>query len=58
MDKESIMKEIDTFVINGKISCKKALELAEKNNISPKALGDLLNDAKIKVSSCQLGCFP
>lgn len=58
MDKESIMKEIDPFIKNGKISCKKALELAEKNNISPKTLGDLLNEAKVKVASCQLGCFP
>jgi hypothetical protein len=58
MDKENIMKEIHPFVKDGKISCKKALDLAEKNNISPKALGNLLNDTKIKVASCQLGCFP
>jgi hypothetical protein len=31
--------------------------LAEDLKISRKELGDLLNDLKIKIINCQLGCF-
>jgi hypothetical protein len=57
MDKEGIMKKIGLTAKEGKISCKKALEFADETGISPKALGDLLNEMEIKVRGCQLGCF-
>jgi hypothetical protein len=58
MDKEHIMKKLHLYIKEGKIPCKKALELAQQESISPKAVGDLLNEMNIKVASCQLGCFP
>ncbi len=58
MNAEEISKKIAPRVKDGKISCKKALEFAEKEKISTSALGEALNELKIKVVSCQLGCFP
>ena len=51
------MKKIGLTAKKGKISCREALEFAEETGISPKALGDLLNEMEIKVTGCQLGCF-
>ena len=42
----------------GKIACKQALRIAEEEGIPPKDLGSLLNELKVKVANCQLGCFP
>ena len=44
--------------MDGKISCKQALKLAEEEGISSGDLGKLLNEIKVKVAGCQLGCFP
>ena len=58
MDKEKITEKARALSKNGKISCKQALTLAEEEGISSRDLGNLLNEIKIKVASCQLGCFP
>ncbi|MGD0233729.1 MAG: hypothetical protein ABSC55_04235 [Syntrophorhabdales bacterium] len=58
MDKEKVTQKIKSLCKNGKISCKQALKLAEEERISSRDLGNLLNEIKIKVASCQLGCFP
>jgi hypothetical protein len=58
VEKEQVMEKIRWAANDGKISCRKALGPASEVDISPKALGGLLNEMKIKVDSCQLGCFP
>lgn len=58
MDKEAVMEKIRTHVKDGRIACKQALKIAEEEQIASKAVGELLNEMKIKVTSCQLGCFP
>ena len=58
MDKEKLAEKVKVLSKNGKISCKQALKLAEEEGISSKDLGELLNEIKVKVASCQLGCFP
>ena len=58
MDKEAITKRVKSKTRDGKISCKQALKIAEEEGISSKKLGALLNELKIKVANCQLGCFP
>jgi len=40
-----------------RIACKTALLIAEKAGVSPRKVGELLNEMKIKIHSCQLGCF-
>jgi len=42
---------------DGKISCRDALEISRELGISPAQVGKELNRLKIKIKSCQLGCF-
>ena len=58
MDREKLAEKVKALSKNGKISCKQALKLAEEEGISSRDLGNLLNEIKVKVASCQLGCFP
>jgi len=58
MDKEVLVEKIKGQAKNGRISCRQALKLASELEVSPKEIGDLLNELKIKIAGCQLGCFP
>jgi len=58
MDKEKITQKVKSVSKDGKISCKQALKLAEEEGLSSRDLGKLLNELKVKVAACQLGCFP
>ena len=58
MDKVALSKKVKALSKDGKISCKQALKLAEEEGISSRELGNLLNELKVKVMGCQLGCFP
>lgn len=57
MDKAKIIKKIKARARNGRIPCKKVLQIAAEENITPKAIGKILNDNSIKIVTCQLGCF-
>jgi hypothetical protein len=41
----------------GRIPCAAAFRLAQELSLSRKDLGELLNELKIKITQCQLGCF-
>ena len=58
MDMEHLKKRLISLSKDGKISCKQALRTAGEEDVSPKVLGELLNELKIKIATCQLGCFP
>jgi hypothetical protein len=58
MDKEKIVQRINSATKDNKISCTQALKIAGEEKISPKVLGEMLNEMKIKIAACQLGCFP
>ncbi len=58
MDKQAVIEKVKARAKNGKIACKQALEISAEEGISPKELGDLLNELEIKIAGCQLGCFP
>jgi len=55
---EALDNEIRKSLVNGKIPCAVAFRIARDLKISPKQVGDACNRLKIKISSCQLGCFP
>jgi hypothetical protein len=57
MTSEEIKNKIRTKALEGKIACAAAFRLAEELGISRQELGSLLNDMKIKITQCQLGCF-
>jgi hypothetical protein len=41
----------------GKLSCTMCFKIAEDFGISKREMGKVLNEIKIKISQCQLGCF-
>ena len=57
MNNEDVKTKIRAAAPEGKIACAAAFRLAEELGISRKELGNLLNELKIKIIHCQLGCF-
>jgi hypothetical protein len=51
--KELIMKSQK----DQRISCKTACDIADKSGASRRKIGELLDELKVKIHSCQLGCF-
>jgi hypothetical protein len=41
----------------GKLPCAMCFKIAEDFKISKREMGKVLNEMKIKISQCQLGCF-
>ena len=57
MTDEEIIAKLKEAAREGKIACAVAQKIAVENKIPMKKVGDLLNQMKIKISQCQLGCF-
>ncbi len=56
--KKMLLEEIEASMVNGNLPCTVALEVARKLKVAPKEVGDTATKQKIKISGCQLGCFP
>ena len=56
-DEEDLREAIRREAATGRISCKVLLELAEWQDVTPRKLGRLCGQMKIKITNCQLGCF-
>ncbi len=57
MNREELKVKIAAAAPDGRIACPAAMRLAEELSISRKEMGELLNELKIKIKNCQLGCF-
>jgi hypothetical protein len=57
MSPEDVKAKIQAAAPEGKIACAEAFRLAEALGLSRQDLGELLDDLKIKITQCQLGCF-
>jgi hypothetical protein len=57
MSEQDVTSKIRAAAPEGKIPCATAFHLAEELGISRKELGNLLNELRIKIIQCQLGCF-
>ncbi len=57
MSQEDVKAKIKAAAPESKIACAAAFRLAEELGLSRKDLGELLNELKIKIAHCQLGCF-
>ena len=44
--------------VDGKITCEKALAIANEIGEDTRKVAGLLNEMGIKIIHCQLGCFP
>jgi hypothetical protein len=58
MDNKALEDEIKASLVNGKLPCAVAFRIAKKLKVAPKDVGNAANELKIKIASCQLGCFP
>ena len=57
MDRKTIEDKIKEKAKGNKIPCPVCFKIAEDFGISKKEIGEILNEMKIKISQCQLGCF-
>ncbi len=58
MEKEKLIEKVKAASKDGGISCAQALAVALEAKVSTHEVGDILDELKIKINSCQLGCFP
>jgi len=54
----ALEEEMRASLVSGKLPCAVVFRIARKLKVSPKQVGDAANRLNIKISSCQLGCFP
>jgi len=57
MNREEIEKRILEKAKDGKLPCALCFKMAEDFGISKREMGKILNEMKIKIVQCQLGCF-
>ena len=57
MDRKKIEELIKEKAKDGKLPCAMCFKIAEDFGISKKEMGKILNEMKVKISQCQLGCF-
>ena len=57
MEKTELIEELRKIAPQGRITCSEAHQLAEKFNINLSEIGKACDEAKIKISVCELGCF-
>ena len=58
MDNKALEEELKASLVKGKLPCAVAFKIAKKFKVAPKEVGEAANELKIKIASCQLGCFP
>ena len=57
MDYKKIQDVIKKKAKDGRLPCAMCFKIAEDFGISNKEMGKILNEMKVKISQCQLGCF-
>ncbi len=57
MDRKKLEETIKAKSKDGKIPCLVCFRIAEDFGISKKEMGKILNEMKVKIGQCQLGCF-
>jgi hypothetical protein len=57
MDRKKLEETIKEEAKEGKLPCAVCFKIADDYGIPKKELTKVLNEMKIKISQCQLGCF-
>lgn len=52
-----LLRELGKWTDEGRIPCSEALRLAEEQGVSPLVVAALINRLRLKITTCQLGCF-
>ena len=54
---DRIIEEVRKRAIKGKLPCVTARMIAEELGVPYKAVGEAADKLKVKITTCQLGCF-
>jgi len=57
MDTGELKRKLQEVADEGGISCTSARKLADECGVSVREIGKLCDELKIKINSCELGCF-
>ena len=57
MDRKKLEETILKKAKEGKLPCAMCFKIAEDFKISKREMGKILNEMKVRISQCQLGCF-
>ena len=57
MDRKNLKETILKKAKDGKLPCAMCFKIAEDFKISKREMGKILNEMKVRISQCQLGCF-
>ncbi len=57
MEQQELIEILKNNLSEGKLPCAAAFQISKKFNVNLKRIGKTANEAKIKISNCQLGCF-
>jgi hypothetical protein len=55
---QMLENELKASLVDGRLPCAVAFEISNKLKVSRKKVGDMANSLNMKISNCQLGCFP
>lgn len=55
---EALAEAITAALVDGQLYCTAAFEVARKVKATPKQVGDATTKLQVRISKCQLGCFP
>ena len=51
-------EKMKSSLVNGRLPCPVAFQISKELDVSLKEIGETANKLDIKISGCQLGCFP
>ena len=55
---QMLADELKASLVNDRLPCAVAFEISRKLKVSTKEIGAMANKLDMKISGCQLGCFP
>lgn len=53
----AVLEAVQRAAAQGRLSCGAARKLARDLNVANRVIGDACDQLKIKIHSCELGCF-
>jgi hypothetical protein len=57
MEQKELIAKLVEYCPNGKLSCNDARKFAAANKIDLARIGEICDEAGIKIYGCELGCF-
>ena len=58
VDEKKLEEALRASLVNDRLLCPVAFKISADLDVSTKAIGEMANKLGIKISGCQLGCFP